>query len=75
MISIYKPSKGDKVTFIGYTKEQVNWGSNDTPDMLTIGEAYTISWVDRRSSHTKVSVEEVSQSLCFNSVHFAPIEQ
>lgn len=75
MIRIYKPTKGDKVTFIGYTKAQVNWGSNDTPDMLTEGEVYTISRVDERSSHTKVSVAEVSQSLCFNSVHFTPIEQ
>lgn len=66
----YKPSEGDKVTFIGYTKAQVNWGSNDTPDMLTEGETYTITSVERHSSHTKVTIEEVDSSLRFNSVHF-----
>ena len=66
----YKPNRGDKVTFMGYTKAQVNWGSNDTPDMLTEGETYTISSVELHSTHTKVTIEEVDSSLKFNSVHF-----
>ncbi len=70
--TIYRPAEGDKVTFVGYNKAQVNWGSNDTPDMLVINETYTISSVEVHRSHTKVTIEGVDSSLKFNSVHFTP---
>ncbi len=69
-IQMYRPQAGDEVTFTGYTKPQVLWGNNDTPDMLTIGETYTIESVAVHASHTKVSLVGVTGK--FNSVHFDP---
>jgi len=69
-LNTYKPEVGDKVRFVGYTKEQVRWGGNATPNMLTIGHTYTIQGVERHSSHTKVTIKGVDDSFKFNSVHF-----
>ena len=34
---------GDKVTYIGCCKEQLNWGNNDNPDdVLERGKEYTV---------------------------------
>ena len=65
---IYRPQVGDEVTFTGYIEAQVLWGRNDTPDMLTIGDAYVIEKVDVHASHTKVSLVGITGR--FNSVHF-----
>lgn len=67
-IQMYRPAVGDEVTFTGYTEAQVLWGGNDTPDILTIGETYTIEKVDVHASYTKVSLVGVTGR--FNSVHF-----
>ena len=70
-INLYKPVVGDRVTFEGWTIEQVRWGNNDTPSMLTLGDTYTINEVVRHSSHTKVSLKGIVGH--FNSVHFTPV--
>ena len=44
---------GDNVRYLGYTKEQVNWGNNDTPYMLIVDRTYEVINVIRRSQHTK----------------------
>ena len=63
---------GDNVRFLGWTKEQVNWGNNDTPYMLIRDRVYTITDVDIRSQHTKVQIKGVLGK--FNSVHFQVID-
>lgn len=68
-----RPARGDKVTFIGYTKEQVRWGNNDTPSMLTENAVYTVSNCEVHPSHTKVTLDGYPD-LKFNSVHFMPID-
>lgn len=60
---------GDKVKFIGCSKEQIAWGSNDSPHMLVVGEKYTIEMVEVHSQHTKISLKGVIGK--FNSVCFA----
>ena len=65
---MYKPKPGDRVKFVSYIKEQVYWGNNDAPDMLTMGETYTIETVDVHTSHTKVTLKNIPGR--FNSVHF-----
>ena len=64
----YRPRAGDRVRFTGYTKEQVNWGGNDSPFMLIVGNVYTVEEVVVYSQHTKVRLNGVSGR--FNSVHF-----
>ena len=71
---MYRPEVGDKVTYNGWTKEQVRWGNNDTPYMLIVGRDYTITAVERHRSHTKVCIKGVDESLKFNSVHFTLAE-
>lgn len=66
----YKPEVGDRVNYNGYTQEQVKWGNNDCPYMLIVGREYIVTAVERHSSHTKVCVRGVAESLRFNSVHF-----
>lgn len=66
---ITKLEVGDIVTFNGYTKEQVRWGNNDTPSMLTINNTYTIEEIERHSSYTKVKLCGILGK--FNSVHFS----
>ena len=68
-INMYRPEVGDKVTFNGYTKEQVMWGNNDTPYMLILGRTYKIEDVDVHNSHTKVKLKGIVG--LFNSVHFS----
>tara|TARA_Y100000033_G_scaffold6079_1_gene4989 strand:- start:450 stop:659 length:210 start_codon:yes stop_codon:yes gene_type:complete len=63
---------GDNVRFLGYTKEQVNWGSNDTPYMLILDRVYTVSDVEVHRQHTKVQIKGVLGK--FNSVHFQVID-
>lgn len=67
-ISVYKPKVGDKVTFEGYTIEQVRWGNNDEPTMLTVGYEYFVEEVEEHNHHTKVKL--VGYDGYFNSVHF-----
>ena len=50
---------GDNVRYLGYTKEQVNWGNNDTPYMLIVDRTYEVINVIRRSQHTKVQLKGV----------------
>jgi len=63
---------GDNVRFLGWTKEQVNWGNNDTPHMLIRDRVYTITDVDIHRQHTKVQIKGVLGK--FNSVHFQVID-
>jgi len=66
------PKVGDKVRFIGATKEQIAWGNCSDPCNLTVGEIYTVENVDIRTSHTKV--ELVGFTGRFNSVTFELVE-
>ena len=70
----YRPEVGDKVRFKGWTEAQVKWGNNSTPYMLIVGRTYTITSVDVRRSHTKVTIKGVDESMKFNSVHFTLAE-
>lgn len=66
----YKPQTGDIVRFTGWTKEQVAWGNNATPHMLTLNHNYVIESVDVHRYHTKVTLRGVDKTMKFNSVHF-----
>ena len=62
---------GENVKFIGCSVEQINWGNNDTPHMLTIGKVYKIKKVEVHSQHTKVSLEGIVgrfNSVCFDGL-------
>jgi hypothetical protein len=65
---------GDVVTYIGCTKEQINWGSNDNPTgILTEGKKYLISDVEIHSMHTKISLSGIVgkyNSVCFDLVQY-----
>jgi uncharacterized protein affecting Mg2+/Co2+ transport len=63
---------GDNVRFLGWTKEQVAWGNNDTPYMLILDRVYTITDVDVHHQHTKVQIKGVVGR--FNSVHFQVVD-
>ena len=63
---------GDNVRFLGWTKEQVEWGNNDTPYMLIKDRIYTITDVDIHRQHTKVQIKGVIGR--FNSVHFQVVD-
>ena len=63
---------GDNVRFLGWTKEQVEWGNNDTPYMLIRDRIYTITDVDIHRQHTKVQIKGVIGR--FNSVHFQVVD-
>lgn len=60
---------GDKVTFVGCTDTQARWGNCDDPrGILTLGSVYTVSGVEVRSWHTKISLEDIDgkfPSVCF----------
>jgi hypothetical protein len=61
---------GDFVYFIGCSKEQINWGSNDDPNELFEREKlYEIETVDIRSQHTKLTFKTIPGK--FNSVCFS----
>jgi len=64
-----KVSKGDLVTYIGSSKEQVNWGTNDNPDGVLIrGNKYVVELTEVHTSHTKVKLEGFDGY--YNSVSF-----
>ena len=73
-VNTYRPEVGDKVTFKGWTKEQVRWGNNSTPYMLIVGKQYKISAVEVHRMHTKVCIKGVSEHMKFNSAHFTLAE-
>lgn len=62
----------NKVKFIGASKSQNRWGSNDDPnEVLTPGEIYDVEDVEIHSWHTKltlVGVEGQFNSVCFEEV-------
>lgn len=63
---------GDHVRFIGCSKEQILWGSNDDPNsLLFIGDKYYVEKVEVHSYHTKLVLRGVSGK--FNSVCFEKI--
>ena len=61
---------GDQVVFLGCSKEQIYWGSNDDPNpILTINDVYEVSDVDIHSYHTKISLTDIPgrfNSVCFD---------
>lgn len=63
---------GDNIKFLGCSKEQIQWGSNDDPtDILVVGETYKVNKVEIHSQHTKISLEGVVgrfNSVCFDSL-------
>lgn len=60
---------GKQVTFLGATKEQIQWGSNDDPNkVLTVGEVYDVETVDVHSWHTKITL--IGFDGIFNSSSF-----
>ena len=63
---------GDNVRYLGYTKEQVKWGNNDTPYMLILDRIYEVVDVDVHRQHTKVQLKGIVGR--FNSVHFEVID-
>ena len=63
---------GSNVKYLGYTKEQVAWGGNDTPYMLILDRIYEIVDVDVHRQHTKVQLKGIIGR--FNSVHFEVID-
>ncbi len=63
---------GDYVKFIGCSKEQVNWGSNDDPNgLLFVGDTFYVEKVEVHSQHTKLTLRGVYGK--FNSVCFSKI--
>ena len=50
---------GDNVKYLGYTKEQVAWGGNDTPYMLILDRIYEVVDVDVHRQHTKVQLKGI----------------
>jgi len=61
--------KDDVVEYIGCSKEQIRWGSNDDPrSLLVIGKEYTIEKVKVHSQHTKIKL--LYKMGWFNSVCF-----
>ncbi len=59
---------GDKVIFVGGTKEQRNWGGCDPAHHLDEGVKYIVTNVEVRSQHTRIEVKGLQG--CFNSVLF-----
>lgn len=64
---------GDHVKFIGCSKEQINWGSNDDPNGLLFSfYTYYVEKVDVHSQHTKIELRGVKgkfNSVCFEVVN------
>ncbi len=60
---------GDKVKFIGCSKEQINWGNNDSPDgILDVGKDYIVEYVEGHTWHTKITLKGMPgryNSVCF----------
>ena len=59
---------GDRVRYIGCSKEQINWGNNDKPYMCIIDHIYTVANVEVHTSHTKIELKGIIGR--FNSVCF-----
>ena len=59
---------GDKVTFVGGSKEQRNWGGCDPAHHLDEGVKYIVTNVEVLSQHTRIEVKGLQG--CFNSVLF-----
>lgn len=58
-----------RVKFLGATKEQTQWGSNDDPnEVLEVGQIYDVERADTRSWHTKLHL--VGFKGRFNSASF-----
>jgi hypothetical protein len=74
LIEIEPPRKegeirtGDKVIFVGGTKEQRNWGGCDPAHHLNEGVTYTVTNVEVKSQHTRIELKGLQG--CFNSVLF-----
>lgn len=65
-------TENQKIKYIGCTKEQINWGSNDDPtNILTVNEIYEIEKIDVHSQHTKLTLKGISGR--FNSVCFTEL--
>jgi len=63
---------GDVVEFLGCSKEQINWGSNDDPHMLNKGKCYIVEAVEVHRQHTKIKLQGIEGM--FNSVCFIDID-
>ena len=64
---------GKQVTFLGASKEQINWGGNDDPNKhLLVGETYEVEDVEVHSWHTKIKL--VGFEGVFNSSSFDVLE-
>lgn len=62
---------GNRVQFIGCTKEQQLWGNNDWPPCI-LNEVYILTDVEVHRQHTKVSLEGITgkfNSVCFKVIH------
>ena len=64
---------GDTVKFLGCSKEQIQWGSNDNPnDVLFVGDRYYVEHMYVHSQHTKIELRGVKgkfNSVCFEVVN------
>lgn len=65
---------GDTVRFIGCSKEQILWGSNDDPNLLLfLNDFYYVERVEVHSQHTKIEIRGLPgkkfNSVCFEVVH------
>jgi len=65
---------GDRVKFVGCSKEQINWGGNDDPKrLLREDNIYIINKIEAHTYHTKLMLEGVKGR--FNSVCFIPMDK
>ncbi len=65
---------GDKVKFLGYNKEQAEWGNGDDPrGALEAGENYTIEEIQVDNWVTFIRLEGVEGQ--FNNAMFKPVRK
>jgi hypothetical protein len=67
----FKP--GDRVRFMGATKEQTRWGGCSDASKLKVGKEYVIVEATFHSWHTKLTLE--GREGKFNSVCFELVEE
>lgn len=64
--------RGDYVKFLGFSKEQINWGGCDDPSPhLFVGDKYYVERVEVHTYHTKIELRGVKgrfNSVCFEVV-------
>jgi len=64
---------GDKVKFIGCSREQIQWGNNSDPNkVLIVNDIYYVEHVHVHSQHTKIELRGVYgkfNSVCFEVVN------